>query len=231
MTTSDLMAEAQGFNGAGVWLNVEDFLGVDEGDTTVSLAAFWRITKRNMLRYSYFGLDREQLESIDIELGTIDGERFGPLIDTSFDITVNSLTWTYSFKFEENHDLYAGVGLSFLEFDIAVIDQNDWIDPITEKVEAPVPNFIVGYDWVFSPKWVWRNNLGFLALDLDLGGDDLGGTSINLATSVEWRPVQYISFTAGYQFGMLDVEFRDSDIGTALNYTQHGPKIGVMLRY
>jgi hypothetical protein len=230
-TTTDLKAEAQGYNGAGIWVNLEDFLGVDDSTTTESLAAFWRITERNKLRYSYFDLDRDGLESIDLQLGTIGGEGFGPSIETTFDVSAHSLAWTYSFMFDENHDFYAGFGLTFLEFDIALIDRNEWLDPLAEKVEAPVPGFVVGYDWVFSPNWIWRNNMGYLALDLNLGGDDVSGTSINLSSSVEWRPINHVSFTAGYQFDILDIEFHDSDIGAELQYTQYGPKVGVLFRF
>jgi hypothetical protein len=72
-TKTDLKVEAERYNGPGIWLNLEDVLGIEDAETTASMTAFWRITERNKLRYSYFDLDRDGLESIDIELGTIGG--------------------------------------------------------------------------------------------------------------------------------------------------------------
>jgi len=44
-----------------------------------------------------------------------------------------------------------------------------------ESRDAPVPAIILGGDWAFSPRWVWRNTFSFLALNLSLGLDDLSG--------------------------------------------------------
>ena len=227
---TDLKVDAEGYNGIGLFVNFEDILDVEEDTWVPAVSAYWRISERNTLRYSWFDLDRDGKAPIDIELGTIGGEPFGPVIETTFDIESNQLTWNYSFIFEKTRDFYAGIGLAYYEIDLSLVDVEGWLDPLTENLGAPVPAFTLGYDWAFDPKWVWRNQFAFLALDLNISGDDYSGNVFSLGSTVEWRVLPNISLTAGWELYKLDVSMSDGDYNWDLDFTYDAPRLGVILR-
>lgn len=228
---TNLKADIQGYEGIQLNINMEDVMDVDSSVWTPNVYAYWRMTERNTLRYSYFNLDRDGRNSIDLPLGTIGGIPFGPDIETTLDLESHMITWNYSFVFDETRDFYAGLGLALYSVDLSLVDKEGFLDPLKENLEAPVPAITVGYDWAFHPKWVWRNTANFLALNLDLKGDEYEGNVVGISTSVEWRAFSHVSFTAGYDFQWINVNSADDDYRYELDFTLNGPRLGAMMRF
>lgn len=233
-TDTDLHLEDSKYPGTGLFLNLEDTLDLDDSKTIPLLFAHWRVSERNTLRYSYWDLDRSSNSTFDIDLGTIDGEPFGPSIKGGLDIETHQLTWNYSFVFEEDRDFYAGVGLSYMDVALSLKDVADYLDPAREDAQIPVPAFVIGYDWVFRPGWIWRNTASVMALALSLDrGEDAEGYSSSLSSTVEWQFSSHFSLSAGYDIYQLDAEYERERKRERwqLDYLYHGPRVGAVLRF
>ena len=95
-----------------------------------------------------------------------------------------------------------------MDIDLALVDEGGFLDPVKESVGAPVPAFVIGYDWAFRPDWVWRNTASAMAMALAINDDDdMEGYASSLSSTVEWRATRYLSVTAGYDFYQLDAEY------------------------
>lgn len=233
-TDTDVHLEDSKYPGAGLFINLEDSLDLDDSKTIPLFYAQWRFTERNTLRYSYWDLERSSNQNFDIDLGTIGGEPFGPSIRGDFDVATHQLTYNYSFVFNAERDFYAGIGLSYMDIDLALVDEGGFLDPAKESVGAPLPAFVIGYDWAFRPDWVWRNTASVMALALAINDDDdMEGYSSSLSSTIEWRAARYFSVTAGYDFYQLDAEYDRSRKRERwkLDYFYHGPRLGLLLRF
>jgi hypothetical protein len=234
ITDTEVFLEDSKYPGPGLFIDLEDSLDLDDGKTIPLVFAKWRFTERNTLRYVYWDLERSSNNNFDIDLGTIGGEPFGPSIRGDFDIATHQLSYTYSFVFNAERDFYAGVGLSYMDIDLALVDEGGFLDPVKESVGAPVPAFVIGYDWAFRPDWVWRNTASAMAMALAINDDDdMEGYASSLSSTVEWRATRYLSVTAGYDFYQLDAEYDRSRKRQRwkLDYFYHGPRLGLLLRF
>ena len=64
-SNTDLRADIEGYNGIGLFINMEDVMDVEEDTWVPYLYAFWRFSERNKIRYAYFDLDRDGISNID----------------------------------------------------------------------------------------------------------------------------------------------------------------------
>ena len=67
-----------GGGGANVKVDAEELLGLDEDFTVFRGDAFWRITRRNRVDFSYYAMNRDGSNDLQIEIPTRTAGRFRP---------------------------------------------------------------------------------------------------------------------------------------------------------
>jgi hypothetical protein len=207
--------------------DLEDALGLNDSETVLTVRAMWRFARHHSIRFSHFAWDQQ---STAVFLDDND-----ELVEAStrLDVQNDYFSYNYSFIFNERSDFYGGIGLSWTQLFLGFDDGGQTI-PDGEDIDAsvPVPSFTLGYDLAFSEKWVWRNQLNYLALGLALNDEeDLGGTVVGLNTAIEWRVFDNFSLTAAYQYDYLDVDAGDSVLRVNYQDTYYGPRLGLILRF
>ena len=102
--------------------------------------------------------------------------------------------------------------------------------PAFDRLDAtsPLPTLNVGFNYAFNDKWIFESKLGRLAVEAELGDDEiLGGQIINAFAGVRWKAFQHAGFFANYQLFDVDVDFRERGAKWTVDYDYKGPPIGV----
>jgi len=223
-----------GTTDTGAIIDFESDLGLEDTKTRPLISGFWRISKRNKLSIEYFKLDRSADTTTDGEI-SIGGITIPDQTDVSAFFDIEAITINYSFSFikKERHDLYAGLGLSWQNYKIGIKNQDNQ-ESLAFKAAAPLPSIILGYDFAFNEKWVWKNKIGGLVVKLDLDDDSsFSGNVYDLSTGIEWRAFRYASLGLSLDYFHVDVDVTDkpSDITAAIGYDYIGPKLFVSARF
>lgn len=219
----------------GTRISFEKNLGLDDNKGTGLLSIDWRFFKRHQLSYSYFQLKRSSI-SDDSSVSVIIGDTVFDLslpIQSFFDITANEFAYSYSVLFNERTDLHLGIGVSVQEIAVGLQGTASSPDPgaiLDENLAttSPLPTLNVGFNYAFSDKWIFQSRLGWLAVEADLGADEiLDGRIINANAGIRWKAFPHVGFFAQYQVFDVDVDFRERGAVWIVDYDYQGPLIGV----
>ena len=236
LDTQLVVTDSEGVVGTGI--SFEDNLGLDDNKSTLLVGVDWRFFKRHKISYKYFDLQRDANaeSSVAISIG-------GEVIDVTlpiqsfFDISANELSYSFSLLFDERKDLYLGLGLSVQDLALGIRGTASSPNPgeiVNSRLSttAPLPTLNAGFNYAFSDKWMFVSQLGWLAVEADLGTDEeLEGQIINANIGIEWLAFKHAGFFAKYQVFDVDVDISDGDSIFAVNYDYQGPLIGVNLTF
>ena len=236
LDTRLVVTDANGSVGTGI--SFEKSLGLDDSQATALLNVDWRFFKRHGVSYRYFALDRSATTTSSVRVVIGDNEFDINLpIQSYFDITVHEVAYSYSLVFDEEMELFVGLGISIQ--DLAFGIQGTESSPIpgddlsaTLASTAPLPTLNIGFDYAFSDKWLFQSRLGWLAVELDLGTDEeLSGEIINATAGILWRAFENVGFYAQYQLFDVNVDYADADVQFAIDYDYNGPVLGVSVNF
>ena len=222
----------------GSSISFEDNLGLDDNKSTAMLYAEWRFFKRHSLNLSHFKLARDGgVRKVGV---IIVGDRVVDLdlpVESFFNIDAIELRYSYSLIFNERMDLSIGVGISHQDLELGL--QATASSPIPGEIiesrlasAAPIPTLNFDFDYAFSDKWLFRSKLGWLAIETDLGGDDLlEGKILNAAVGIEWRAFRHVGVFANYQLIDVEADITDSGFRYDIEYNYAGPVIGISVNF
>ena len=223
----------------GSRISFERNLGLDDNKATGVLAVDWRFFKRHRLKYSYFELNRSAT-SVDSSVTIIIGDNEFDVnlpIQSFFDISANELSYSYSVLFSERVDLFVGLGVSVQDIATGLQGTASFPEPgaiLSERLDAtsPLPTLNFGFRYAINDKWLIRSKLGWLAVEADLGGDEiLKGQIINANVGIRWKAFKHVGFFGRYQLFDVDVDFREEREVWNVDYDYHGPLVGVDVRF
>ncbi len=237
LDTTVQVTDAEG--NIGTRIDFEKNLGLDDSKRTGLLFVDWRFFKRHRLTYSYFELNRSAF-SIDSSVSIIIGDNVFDVtlpIQSFFDIEANELAYSYSLLFNKRSDLYVGIGISVQDIAAGLQGTASSPDPgelLNETLDttSPLPTLNIGFNYAFNEQWIFQSKLGWLAVEADLGGDEvLDGRIINANVGVRWRAFRNVGFFAQYQLFDVDVDFREHSLLWTVDYDYQGPLIGVDVKF
>ena len=194
LNTQAAVSDSEGFLGA--LISFEDTLGLDKNKGTAIADIYWRISRRNMLGFNYFKLNRDASQESTLVVGIAnpapppDFLTQEITIPVSAEFNIKSVDITYAFLplVTPKHTLGLGIGLALqnLEFGYRASDdctapECDLLgEPRSVKSTAPLPTFKLTYQYAFNEKWLLAANLGYFALEFDLDDNEkLDGQIIN----------------------------------------------------
>ena len=214
--TTDSAFRLGGSNlGAGISLDVEDFLGLDSSNSTFRLDGGWRFTKnmRHKLEFGWFAFHRESSGTIDTPID-IPPELGGGIIPAGdvtsyFNYDIIKLMYKYSFVLDDRLDLNLGLGLFVMpiEFGVQAVVGGVVTETMEEDITAPLPVVGLGFDFAITPKWFVRQQLEFFYLDI---GDFSGGIN-STSVALEYLPWKHVGFGFGVDAMRVKIEANGSD--------------------
>ena len=202
-------------SGVGVYLDVENFLGLDTTNQVARIDALWRFSdnRRHRVDLSWFAFrrsgDRVITENITIE--GPDGEPIdinsGSTVSSFFNLDIYELAYSYSFFQDDRIDLAVSAGAFVMPIDFGIQSTGVVDEEGSQKFTAPLPAFGLRMDFAITPKWFIRSGAKFFYLEYE----SFKGRLIEVKGAIEYAPWKNFGVGLGFDtFGMtLSAEGED----------------------
>jgi len=195
--------------GAGVDIDVEDFLGVSSTVTSARLDALYRLgeKRRHRLGLSYFAFRRDGtfVAQEDFEEGDIN-IKAGDTVNTVYNTDLLKLDYAYSFFMDERFNLAVSGGLYVMPIELGISASPGGGETRTD-ITAPLPVVGISFDFAVSPKWILKQSFELFYLEI---GNYRGGIA-DARFLVEWNVWEHWGFGAGLDSLRMTVESTSED--------------------
>ena len=200
---SDLTLGIQQGNLPKVNIDAEDLLGLDENFTVFRAEAFWRITRRNRVDFTFYQMKRDGSENIGIPIADFP---IGDRVDTDLDISILRGSYAWSFFKNEHFDLGIAGGLYGMALDFKMQSEKSGN---LEETDFTVPLPVIGLraNFALTPKWFIRQSFDYFYVNIG----DYEGQLIDLAVALEWNALKHIGLGIGYNFVGMGLKYSGSD--------------------
>ena len=200
---SDLSLGIQGAGLPKVTIDAEDLLGLDENFTVFRADAFWRITRRNRVDFTYYQMNRDGSTFIGIDIPEFP---IGDRVKTDFDISILRGSYAWSFFKNEHFDLAVAGGLYGMSIDYKMRSEDSGT---IEETDFTVPLPVVGLrgNFALTPKWFIRQSFDYFYVNIG----DYEGQLVDFGVALEWNAFKYLGLGVGYNFVAMDLKYSGSD--------------------
>jgi len=199
-----------GSEGAGVAIDVEDFLGLEVQNTVFRLGASYRIgeKRRHRVDLDYLYFNRSGEKNLDQDI-LVDNNVIGAgsRVDTTFNFQIYRAAYSYSFFQDDRMDLAASIGLFVMpiKFELSVSGvgskQGDF------NFTAPLPALGLRGDFAVTPRWFIRTNLDVFYLEYQ----SFKGALVDTRIAVEYNPWEHFGFGLGFDNFRVKLEAEGND--------------------
>jgi hypothetical protein len=199
-----------GGSGLGIKVDAEEVLGLDENFTTFRSDAFWRITRRNRVDFTYYTMNRDGSTDLRVDIPDGDGGSIpaGAKIKTDFDMTILRGSYAWSFFKNQHFDLGIAGGLYGLAVDFE-IRQSGTLGQGKEETDFKFPLPVIGLrgSFALTPKFFIRQSFDYFYVNFG----DYEGQLIDILAAVEWNAFKYLGLGIGYNYVQMDLDYSGSD--------------------
>jgi hypothetical protein len=222
--------------GIGEDISFEETLGLEDTDSVLWGGAIWRISRRNMLEFEYFQLNRSggvRAVTDPFQIGN-SLVQAGAQVESKFDVGIGRLTYAYAIVADERKEFAVKAGLHWASVDAALRLSGAVIDipsgqPIaagstkTEEgdISAPLPHAGLSFSYAITPKLLARaQGLGFA---LSVG--DYSGSLIDAGVDLAYSPWRHFGFGAGIRYFALRLEAENNRLDGEFDFDYWGPTL------
>ena len=199
-----------GIKNLGVYIDAEDLLGLDTTSTSFMFEAYWCFTKnfKHRLDFSWKSYHRssETILGRDIDLGDITIPA-NSRVDSTFDIDVYRLSYSYSFFQDSRMDLAFSLGAYIVPASFDLNAQGHLAAVESESITAPMPVVGLRFDFAITPKWFFKSQLDLFYLEID----DYKGTISDIKIRLEYDAFKNVGFGLSAEYFKAQVESEGND--------------------
>ena len=192
---------------SGTLINAEDDLGLADKNTLADVEIMIGMRERHRVRLNYFKLDRDAAQPLARQL-LIRGDTYNvnDFVESSFDVRMLSLTYSYSFLHKPRIDLAGSFGLNVLEFHARALLRARSLDQ-SEDEAGPFPT--IGLDVLvpLSTRFYVEARAEYLKVSIQ----DFDGSAENLHAGFVYRWRENLAFGIGYR--KFDINATSNSVG------------------
>jgi len=199
-----------GSDALGIKVDGEDALGLDEDFTVFRADAFWRITRRNRVDFTYYAMNRDGTTDLGIDIPKPGGGSFpaGARIKTDFDMTFLRGSYAWSFFKNEHFDLGIAGGLYGLAVDFKMKREGS-LGGNKEETDFAFPLPVIGLrgSFALTPKWFIRQSFDYFYVNFG----DYEGHLVDFLAAVEWNALKHLGLGVGYNYVQMKLDYSGND--------------------
>lgn len=229
------------FTGQPYELDLESDLSLKERSTLPYLLIGYDFNDRHGVFLDWRSLHRDATNEFISKPFQIPGEDYlvqaGARIESTLNIDILRIGYTYKFYDGEDWDWKAQAGLHVMNFTVGIggelgvrsEENGDIITPINKEeftsLTAPLPNIgLVGEYW-FNEDWQLLGHAQVFALTVD----DISGMLLDLGLGFEYQFTQDLGLAATYSYYEINVDYGYEFADLDARFRFFGPKL--MLSY
>ena len=190
---------------SGTLVDMENDLGLKDKTTMPDLEIMVGMRERHRMRLNFFKLDRSQTQNLERQL-VIRGDTYdvNDLVESTFNMRMFSLTYSYAFIHNPRIDVAASFGLNVLEFNARALVRAKALDQ-SEDNAGPFPT--IGLDLLvpISHRFYAEARAEYLKVNIS----NFDGSAANVHAGFLYRLQENFAFGVGYRKFNLHVTSRD----------------------
>lgn len=198
----DTTIRVDGPLGLGTAVDLEEGLGLDEGEDNVGVTLEWRLGHRHLLGAGWASYQRDTTRTISQEIRIRDTV-FPVNVDVRTEFDIETLTVSYHY-FLVLHDRVAfGIGGGLRNYDFRIAAAVNQLG-LAESADVSGPLPFVSVDWRYglSPRWRLRANAGYFDIEID----QYNGSQVLAGLALEFKALEHLGFGVAGDIGQLDVD-------------------------
>ena len=199
-----------GTGGAKIKIDAGEVLGLDENFIVFRADALWHITRRNRVDFTYYAMNRDGSNELNIDIPRPGGGSFpvGTRIKTDFDMSILRGSYAWSFFKNDHFDLAVAGGLYGMAVDFK-IKRDGSLGGDEEKTDFAFPLPVIGLrgSFALSPKWFIRQSFDYFYVNIG----DYEGQLVDFLAAVEWNAFKHVGLGVGYNYVQMDLDYNGSD--------------------
>lgn len=216
--STSTMARLDAGGGAGVDVNFEDALGLDDRKLVGEGSMQWRFAQRWRLDVGYFGITRRATRTLSqtIEWGdqTFD---IGDEVDSKFRISDLRTSVGYSFFRRSDKELGVGLGLHSTALRASIDSTTGGAE--AADVLAPLPVLSLYGNFALTDTWAMTTRLDWLSLTYD----DYDGEIRSVALDFLYQPFRHVGFGFGWHSLLINLGVDKTDWRGQMRLAYQGP--------
>jgi len=210
----------------GTLIDMEHLLGLDDTIATPIADILWRITDRHRLLFSYFNLDRNEMENLSRSFNFGDQTyTVGTDVRSSLDISVYRVGYDYSLINDGKKEFGLGLAVDLMPIEASI--QTAGLATEREDILLAVPTLGLHAAYGISKKLALIGRFNGIYFDFDISS----GSVLNPVAILEYNASERFSVGAGYAYYRIDVETDYSGFDGTLDFEYHGPLVYMKLLF
>lgn len=223
--TSDTTIRVDGET-PGTDIDVEENLGLDDGETLSRFSADWMITPRHMVSAGYYRLRRDATRRLTGDI-VFDGDTypFDTVVDAELKLTFYEFSYTYWLMQREKNALgitggFVGVSIGA---SLSAEAQGGSTTELSGKANTDLPVVLIGgsYRHRFGRNFQLTADVTFLP---EITYDNYTGSSLNLNAGLEYEFLDHYGVGVAYDSFGIDFEAEGDRAVGAFEYDIEGPQ-------
>lgn len=211
-----------------------DDLDLDKNHISPIAGVLFNFGKRWNLRFDYFGYHEDSKATAEFYFEFDDlVVPVGARVDSNLDLDVYAVNLAYNFLHSERARFGVGVGVHAVDIDlgisakVTVAGKEISLGEDTADLIAPVPNVYAYGAYAFTEKFILRYGGGWLSANYG----DFDGSFIFANAFLEYWPLKYAGFGAGYRYLAADLEYDPGSKTEEYDFKLPGPLLYVIFGF
>jgi hypothetical protein len=214
--------------GNGTSIDLEDDLGLDDGEILPSVYAGAKLGGGFVITGEYYSLSRDSTATISRTI-TVDNVTYpvNGSITAGFGTDIYRLTIGYSFIRNESVEVGGAIGLHATQLEFSISGQgSSGGAPVSAQTRrkdflAPMPTVGLYGTFAVAPRVFINARADYLSL----GIDDYDGSVLNAQASVSYRFTDTFGVGVGYRYVDYDLDVERDTYTASFDYNFSGPSI------
>jgi len=204
--------------GQGFTIDLEEDLGLDPDSTVFRLDAFWRISGKHRLDFSWFDLSRDATGNVGTEFewqDTVYPIDIG--IYTDLQLAVYKAAYGYEFLQHERSWFAGTLGLFIADVDL-LIELTSSGEFESGSVTAPLPVLGVRGGYAMTDRWLLHYSGEVFFIEVD----DTKGQLYDVYGSISYLFTDNFALGLGYNYVNFDLDGTDERLNAELDWRYAG---------
>jgi hypothetical protein len=212
--------------GAGVDVNFEDTLGLEERKWVGEFGAYWRISERWRVDVDYVRLARNATRILSQQITWGDNTfNAGATVNSSLTISDTRVSGGYSFFKTPDKELGIGLGLHMLGYKASI--DGGGANARSESVTAPLPVLSLYGNFALTETWALSMRSDWLSLEYDKYSGSIRATRLDIV----YQPFKHVAFGLGMHTLNLKLDVQNEHSKFQARSSLQGPAAFLSVSY